>query len=72
MKTPCGKHNINNRFSPYFNKKESVENQPKISKPCLFSYGQACAILKAIELNNRKKLSKQCIGKNYHIIQYAR
>jgi hypothetical protein len=58
MKTPCGKHNssTNNntsqRFAPYLFKKE-----------CLYSYGQACSILKAIELNGRKKLSKKCIGK---------
>lgn len=61
--------NGQHRFSPYLFKKESLEhsfNRPvstKILKPSLFSYSQACEILKAIELNGRKKLSKKCIGK---------
>lgn len=60
-------HKRQHRYTPYTFKKEYLEFtavSSKISKPCLFSYCQACSILKAIELNDRKKLSKKCIGNN--------
>lgn len=47
---------------PY--RKQLESNHPyKYTKPYLFEHNQACALLHAIELNQRKRLNKRCLGK---------
>lgn len=46
---------------PY--KKQLESTHPyKFTKPYAFTYSQACSLLHAIELNQRKRLSKRCLG----------
>lgn len=58
------KHHKNNHFIPCPYRKQLESNHPeKLTKPQTFGYNQACALLLAIELNKRTRLSKKCLGK---------
>lgn len=57
------KHLHKQRSLPCPYRKQLESNHPeKETKPQLFGYTQACALLQAIELNRRKRLSKKCLG----------
>lgn len=69
MKALANKHNTKNRHLPCPYRRQQLEsnNPDKVNKPSLFGYDQACALLQAIELNERKRLSKKCLGKQHSI-----
>ncbi|KAI9483240.1 MAG: hypothetical protein EXX96DRAFT_557394 [Benjaminiella poitrasii] len=58
------------RLVPFPYRKSQLESNQleKSTKPQLFNYNQACAILQALELNRRKRLSKKCIA---HLAVYV-
>ncbi|KAI7888852.1 uncharacterized protein EV154DRAFT_516380 [Mucor mucedo] len=58
------KHRKTNHFVPCPYRKQQLEsNHPeKLTKPQTFGYNQACALLLAIELNRRTRLSKKCLA----------
>lgn len=61
-----------NHFVPCPYRKQQLEsNHPeKLTKPQTFGYNQACALLLAIELNRRTRLSKKCLGNNNYCIDF--
>lgn len=62
----------NSNFVPCpYNRQQLESNRPeKLTKPKSFGYDQAFALLQAIELNRRTKLSKKCLGKIFWIFIY--
>jgi retron-type reverse transcriptase len=63
MKALVDKHS-NRHYVPCPYRKNQLEsNHPeKLTKPHSFGFHQACSLLQAIELNNRKRLNKRCLG----------
>ncbi|KAL7320410.1 hypothetical protein PS15m_000302 [Mucor circinelloides] len=64
MKALANKHSTKNRHLPCPYRRQQLEsnNPDKLTKPGLFGYNQACALLQAIELNGRRRLSKKCLA----------
>ncbi|CEP09341.1 hypothetical protein [Parasitella parasitica] len=64
MKALANKHNAKHRHLPCPYRRQQLEsnNPEKLDQPRLFGHHQACALLQAIELNGRKRLSKKCLG----------
>lgn len=61
------KHHTNRPISCPYKKQQLESNHPeKLTKPQSFGYSQAYALLQAIELNRRQRLSRKCLGtKNF-------
>lgn len=69
MKTPRDKRS--SRHLPYpYRRNQLKSNCPeKQTQPTSFGYHQACALLQAIEINNRKRLNKRCLGNVWDIFK---
>jgi hypothetical protein len=56
-------HHSNRPIACPYRKQQLESNHPeKLTKPHSFGYSQACALLQAIELNRRQRLSRKCLG----------
>jgi hypothetical protein len=67
MKTLVDKHSTRHIPCPYKKNQLEFSHTEKLTKPHSFGYHQACALLQAIELNNRQRLNKRCLGIIYTI-----
>ncbi|KAI8645956.1 hypothetical protein BD408DRAFT_360489 [Parasitella parasitica] len=64
MRALTKKHSTKNRHLPCPYRRQQLEsnNPDKTDHPRLFGNNQACALLQAIELNGRRRLSKKCLA----------